>query len=388
MQLSEFFRGINYVTLKTTNGCNLSCSYCNVEALTPKTPKMSIELVKQVAKLLIENSQSPYVGLEFHGGEPLLLPDEFFEEATSFARELARKHRKIVEFPIVTNGTMLSEERLLKLTRLGLQWCMSCDGPPDINDLLRQSGHAVQRAIELFQKHHIYTGVITVMSRANFNRMREVMDWFREVGVFDFRVNYLQPQGRGLEEHLLTGEEMFEGMRQVLEHMAATDVAVHEADMATHVSRFVRGRDTNPMPSCWEFQCQAGRTYVALDLLGRIHACGTDVVNHVIGHVNQPLDEEHYRQKLGVLHEKGDWVIRCFDCNAKQICNHSCPTSDFNSELYREYECHYTKLLWDYLCAHPQKAHHVDHIIQSRNRPDPGAFVPLESLGTSFVSSS
>src|SRR5947209_20169372 len=96
LKLDAFFRRISYVTLKLTNGCNLHCSYCNVEALTPQTPRMSIERFRQVARLLVANSQSPSVGLEFHGGEPLLLPDEWFEEAVAYGRPLGREHGKYV----------------------------------------------------------------------------------------------------------------------------------------------------------------------------------------------------------------------------------------------------------------------------------------------------
>jgi uncharacterized protein len=380
MQLSEFFQRIGYVTLKVTNGCNLKCSYCNVEALTPQTPKMSLELVKKVADLLIANSKSQFVGLEFHGGEPLLMPDEWFEEAVTYAKALAKKHRKIIEFPVTTNGTMLTEARLQFLTKLGIKWCMSCDGPPHINDVFRQSGRAVERAIKLFRDHKIYAGIICVMSQSNYNRMTEVMDWFREVGVFDFRVNFLQPQGRGIAEDLLTGDQMYEGMRQVLEHMYKTDVAVHEATTTLMSRRFVYDRDPAPRLSCWEFQCQAGRTYCAVDLLGRIHACGTDLSNHVIGHISQDLDEAEYQRKLTRLHDKGKWVIRCFDCNAKQICNHSCPTSDYNSEMFKEHDCRHTILLWNYMCEHPEVPERVTAIVDRQRGMPTGAFVPVQTL--------
>src|SRR6185369_12867877 len=108
--LEQFFRRIGYVTLKLTRGCNLHCSYCNVEALTPKTPKMSLERFQQVARLLVAHSTRPHVGLEFHGGEPLLLPDEWFEEAVAYGRSLAALHGKEVRFPLVTNGTLLTKE--------------------------------------------------------------------------------------------------------------------------------------------------------------------------------------------------------------------------------------------------------------------------------------
>ena len=116
------------VTLKVTPGCNLKCSYCNVEAVSPKTPKMAIQRFQRIADLLIQNSKSRYVGLEFHGGEPLLQPDSWFEEAVAYGREAAKRHNKTVDFPLVTNGTMLSEERLDRLDSLGVR-DRACDLP-------------------------------------------------------------------------------------------------------------------------------------------------------------------------------------------------------------------------------------------------------------------
>ncbi len=382
MKLSEFFRRIGYVTLKLTRGCNLHCAYCNVEALTPRTPKMSLERFRQAATLLLENSTSPHVGLEFHGGEPLLLPDEWFEEAVAYARPLAERHGKDIEFPLVTNGTLLTEERLLRLHKLGVQFCLSVDGPPDINDRMRGGGSAVERAIHLFNDNRIGFGVLTVMSRGNYHSMGRVMDWFDEVGIRSFRVNHLQPQGRGHDEsQLLTGEEMFEGMRQILEHMDRTGAAVREAETAIILERFVYGRPPQQHLSCWEFQCQAGRVYVAIDHLGVIHACGTDMANHPLGDLDSDLDEVHYEATLRRLHDKGDWVIRCFDCAAAQICRHSCSTSDYNSDTYREYECHYTKLMYRHLCMYPETARRVEAALNARRGPPPGSsFVPATQI--------
>ena len=379
ISLEEFFQRIGYVTLKLTPGCNLKCAYCNVEALTPKTPRMSMERFKQIARLLLENSQRPSVGLEFHGGEPLLMTDEWFAEAIGYARALAEQNDKSVEFPLVTNGTLLTEERLLRLHALGIRFCMSVDGPPEINDTMRGGGHAVKRAIELFRRHSIYTGVLTVMSRGNCNRMTEVMDWFRTMGIPNYRVNFLQPQGRGNDEsQLLSGEEMFEGMRQVIEHLDSTDISVEEREATWIVHQFLYGRDPQPKLSCWEYQCQAGRIYVAVDHLGNIHACGTDLTHHILGHLDRNMDLDHYDATLRRLHDKGDWVIRCFDCSARRVCRHSCSTSDYNSENYKEHECRFTKLMYQYLCDHPEKAQHIDAVLQQRRGgPRDAGFVPV-----------
>jgi uncharacterized protein len=382
LPLDEFFQRIGYVTLKLTSGCNLHCSYCNVEAVTPKTPRMSLERFRQVARLLLANSRQPAVGLEFHGGEPLLLPDEWFEEAVAYARALARQSRKDVGFPLVTNATLLTEERLVRLHRLGITFCMSADGPPALNDAIRGGGAAVERALRLFRKHRIHTGVLTVLSRANCHSMDAVLDWFADVGVDDFRVNFLQPQGRGADEgQLLTGDEMFEAMRQVLDHMDRTGVRVREAETLMMVDRFLYGRDAQPRLSCWEVECQAGRTYCAVDHNGVLHACGTDLSNHPIGHLDRDLDVGHYEATLRRLHAKSDWVLRCFDCSARRVCRHSCPTSDHNSDAYKEHECRFTKLMYAHLCAHPDKARRIDRALRARGLPlSDRAFVPADQV--------
>jgi uncharacterized protein len=314
IRLDEFFQGIGYVTLKLTSGCNLHCAYCNVDALTPHTPRMSIEQFKRVAQLLLANSRHQRVGLEFHGGEPLLMADDWFEEAVDYARALARRYHMAVEFPLVTNGTLLTEERLRRLHSLGIVFCLSADGPPQINDLVRGGGAAVERALRLFKLNQIPCGILTVLGRANYSRMGEVMDWFADLGLDAFRVNFLQPQGRGADDaQLLSGEEMFEGMRQVLDHMDRTGVRVREEEMLKMVDRFLHGREPQPRLTCWEFQCQAGRTYCAVDHAGLIHACGTDLRNHPLGHLDADLDRANYEATLLRLHNKSDWVIRCFD---------------------------------------------------------------------------
>ncbi len=221
--------------------------------------------------------------------------------------------------------------------------------------------------MRLFQRQGIKHSVLTVLSRGNWTRMAEVMDWFRDVGVWDIRINFVQPQGRGNDEaQLLTGEEMFEGMRQVLDHMDRTHASVLDAEMGLIVERFLYGRPPGVRQSCWEVQCAAGRSYVAVDHEGVIRPCGSDGHNHALGHIDGPLDLDHYNAVQRRLHDKGDWVIRCFDCDAKRVCRHSCPTSDFNSPTYREYECRFTKLMYKHLCEHPEKARRVDAAVRDR----------------------
>jgi radical SAM protein with 4Fe4S-binding SPASM domain len=151
--------------------------------------------------------------------------------------------------------------------------------------------------------------------------------------------------------------------------------------MLKMVDRFLDGREAPPRLTCWEFQCQAGRTYCAVDHTGLIHACGTDLRNHALGHLDADLDRAHHDATLQRLHHKSDWVIRCFDCAARRICRHSCPTSDFNSNIYKDHECRFTKLMYAHLSANPEKARRIDEAQRGRqNRRPDTPFVPADQV--------
>lgn len=367
MAPEEFFRTISYVTLKVTNGCNLKCSYCNVEADLPSTPRMSMDMFKHIARLLMENSGSPRVGLEFHGGEPLLLSDEWYEEAVGFAAELAKRHGKTVSHPMQTNGTRLTPERLDKLRSLGISIGISIDGPPHINDRHRMAGKRVEQALKLLVERRKSFGLILVLGHSNCHDMPEIMEYFQKIGVPGFRVNFMQPQGHGTEHALLTGQEMYEGMKAVFDHMAATDCSVVEAETQMAVNRFIMGRLAKPQLSCWELQCQAGRTYVAVNHLGDVFSCGTDLSHHRLGHVEEGFSKENIHSTLCALHHKDPWYVRCFSCSARRICNQSCPTSDANNLGYRDADCEHTRLLYSYFMENQDTVRRVFDLIGSNS---------------------
>jgi uncharacterized protein len=286
--------------------------------------------------------------LEFHGGEPLLLSDEWYAEAVGYAAALGRRHHKLIGHPMQTNGTQLTPQRLDTLLKLDIKIGISFDGPPHINDRHRMAGKRVEQTLKLLLDRRVDFGLILVLSQSNCSDMFEVMEYFRELRLPGFRVNFMQPQGLGLDHDLLTGREMFTGMRSIFDHMVATDCSVMEADMQMAVNRFVSGRNPNPQLSCWEHQCQAGRTYVAINCDGDVFSCGTDMFHHRLGHIDEGFSSDNVNKTLCALHHKDPWYIRCFNCDAKKICNQSCPTSDRNNINYRDAECEYTRLLYSY----------------------------------------
>ena len=147
--------------------------------------------------------------------------------------------------------------------------------------------------------------------------------------------------------------------------------AVFEATTQMLLNRFVLGRYAQPHLSCWEHECQAGRIYVAMNLNGDVFSCGTDMMSHRLGHVDEGFSKAHVNQTLCQLHKKDAWYVRCFNCSAKKICSMSCPTSDHNNINYREAECEYTRRIYQYFQENEAEVQRVHRIIGEK-RPVQG----------------
>ena len=120
MRIESFFEPIVYVTAKVTHGCNLKCKYCKVDSLSKAAMKMSLETAKKAARLLIENSSFSSLWFNMHGGEPLLMPDEWIEEVVGYASELAARIPSRSGFPYPPTAPCYPRSALSNSTNWGL----------------------------------------------------------------------------------------------------------------------------------------------------------------------------------------------------------------------------------------------------------------------------
>lgn len=111
-----------------TTRCNLSCRYCQTSLV--KEEDMSYEVAARVLKYIFD-VKTPCVVLEFQGGEPLLN-----WEITAFLIDHARKFNvnKDLRIALVTNLTLLDEEKAKFLVEKNVEICTSLDGPEYLHD--------------------------------------------------------------------------------------------------------------------------------------------------------------------------------------------------------------------------------------------------------------
>ena len=118
--------------------CNMRCVYCyGVGGEYAGGGLMSEETAFRAVDWLIVNSRNALkVGIGFFGGEPLLnFP--VMKKVVSYARTKAAEKCKQINFNIITNGSLLTDEIISFLEDEKIEILISFDGPPEYQNRQR-----------------------------------------------------------------------------------------------------------------------------------------------------------------------------------------------------------------------------------------------------------
>ena len=196
---------IGEIGLETTNQCNLRCSYCFNESSIKNEDHMSIKTIVRIideAKNII-----PVPTITFSGGEFFLY--KFWEQALE---NIAKTN---VPFKIITNGTLLTDIVIKKLSkyRLGLLQ-ISIDGSIEKENILRGSGN-VETIIESLKIIAAYpelkkvTVIRMTVSKVNIDTLVDSIKFFNSLG-YHVRMGYLFSMGRGIKSpYLLNTQDIY-----------------------------------------------------------------------------------------------------------------------------------------------------------------------------------
>jgi His-Xaa-Ser system radical SAM maturase HxsB len=130
--------GPNLHIVVVTLRCNETCVYCHASRadMNATHTDMTPEIADQTVKTIFATT-SPSVTIEFQGGEPLVnFP--LVKHIIEAARETNKAAGKRLEFTLVTNLSLMDEEKLAYLVANRVQVCTSIDGPERLHDRQRK----------------------------------------------------------------------------------------------------------------------------------------------------------------------------------------------------------------------------------------------------------
>lgn len=129
------------ICLHVAHGCNMDCEYCFAGKgdYSGKSGIMSAEVGKRALDYLVEHSGTRrHLEVDFFGGEPLINWD-VCKEIVAYGRELEKRHNKVFNFTLTTNGVLIDEDVIDFTNREMGNVVLSMDGRRDTHDRMRHS---------------------------------------------------------------------------------------------------------------------------------------------------------------------------------------------------------------------------------------------------------
>lgn len=271
--------------------CNHTCQYCHASRarMDQTEVDMSIETAERCVDFAFETT-SPSLTIEFQGGEPLA-NWPVVEHIIEYARQKNALAGKSLMFALVTNLTLMDEEKLAYLIDRRVQLCTSLDGPADLHDGQRiwKDGHSHDTTVDWIRRinqHYIDAGLdpnlyhieaLPTITKQTLARGNELVDHYASMGCRSIFLRHLDPFGWGAAVKSRLGYTMDDFLafyQQTFEHIV--DMNRHGQDMvertaALLLAKILAGDEPNYLDI--RNPCGAGIGQLAYNHDGRIFTC-------------------------------------------------------------------------------------------------------------------
>lgn len=277
---SYVFQGPVLHIFVVTNQCNLSCVYCQAQHhSSQKKGFMSIETGQKAIDIALE-SPNRHLSFEFQGGEPLLnFP--VIREMVNYAEE--RKGNKSIEYTVVSNLTLMTEEMADFFADHKVSVCTSLDGPKPLqenNRICRNGSSSYEATMDGLMKLRscgFRPGAIQTTTRLSFAYAKEIVHEYLRQGMEGIFIRPLTPLGFASEDWQRIGyspEEFLAFYRECFEEILETNRHGHmfkEHHAVIFLEKILEGFSRNYMEL--RSPCGAGVGQLAYYYDGNVYTC-------------------------------------------------------------------------------------------------------------------
>lgn len=373
------FRHISTLIVKVTHRCNLDCLYC-YEHITKTGEDMSIDTFKRLVDTTLESSQEREILFLFHGGEPTILPNEWYEQAIDYALQKGKNTQKQVQFSMQTNLLGLNQAKIDLFQRYKIQLGVSLDGLDTAGQTMRGGEDRVFHNYLKIRTAGIPAGLLTTINHSNYDKFEAICTFMQhQAQVRQFKANVVTPVGRGHHLQPLQPEQTFEAQRAILEYMIATKGQLLESNLMTEIQRFFAAeseRKQMPATLCHEKRCGAGATVLGVTPAGDLLPCGRFQWNdsaYFLGNLTAEASQEttqDFQTKVNQFHDlvPQTWYD-CGACEARKVCGFGCQAFIVRSREQANVDCLPTKMRFAYYRQNRRRLMPVLEAIQTLQKP-------------------
>lgn len=302
------------LALSVTNACNLRCKHCYAMSGTASANELSFDKIKNILIPQIKRANVKFITLT--GGEPFCHPNIF--DIISGIIDAG------IKVSIASNGTIIDEERLSFLKRLGVSRIqISLEGSTaKLNDKVRGEG-VYSRVINIIPKiveNKIHTAISFTPTSNNYTDIKNMADLCVKLGVNTLSVRRYSNSGRaltnGLEATKHKNKELLNQIYSLRKNSSYSKLNILTGDplIALVDDKYKRFTD-NVFAGC-----TAGVSSLAIDSEGYIKPCTrTDIICGNIVKDNL-CDIWENNILLNRLRDRSNLSGKCETCKVKMAC--------------------------------------------------------------------
>jgi len=218
----------------TTLRCNHKCQYCHA-AVAPMTAK-NLDMTRETAQKVVDTifyTSSPSLTIEFQWGESLV-NYEVVQFIVLYARAKAQALQKKLNFALVSNLTLMTDEKLAWLLDHGVDICTSLDGDKKTHNWQRtyKDGDSFDRVTYWMNRineenekrwnHGYKIGALATWTKPGLKNYKNIVDTYIELGQTTIWLRWLNPYGfaaaeRDILEYSL--DEYFEFYKNAMDYI-------------------------------------------------------------------------------------------------------------------------------------------------------------------------
>ncbi|MCH2188892.1 His-Xaa-Ser system radical SAM maturase HxsB [Candidatus Gracilibacteria bacterium] len=268
--------------------CNHACKYCHASIVGEKiTGKdMTVEIAQNVVDTIFYSSSNE-INIEFQGGEPLL-NYEVLKFIVAYARKRAKYLGKHVNFLLITNLSLMDEEKMNYLIDNNVQLSTSLDGDEEVHNSNRTyaKGNSFEKVVYWidrinteYKKRGIKNtiGALTTVTKKGLGRWKELVDLYLSLGMKGVFIRPLNPYGfarHNLDELGYTPQEFNEFYDNIIRYITEINkkgTKFREYFTTIYLQKILNNQDPNFVDE--RSPCGATIGQVAYNYTGKIYTC-------------------------------------------------------------------------------------------------------------------
>lgn len=282
---------MNHLTiiLKPTSRCNANCLYCSAWQPVKKNQRMSektlVTIFRRIEEWLRFSKRKKRIKIIWHGGEPTLMPLDFFYRAIELEEKLKKSFGLRIKNNIQTNLLYLDEKKLEMLEKLlnynGQKQTIgtSFDPLPGIR-ILKKGNYTEewQKSIALLKERNFPFGIVYVVHKQSLKNIEMIADTFlKKFPRTGIRFNPLYREGRATdsacEPLYITPLEWGDFLVKLYRIWADHDKKPGWQPLK-EIEKFHLEKKSG---ICCNFAGRCGTTHLGIDTDGTVYSCGRGI---------------------------------------------------------------------------------------------------------------